>query len=288
MTMKNKKLKIVMSIIGIVMTFFTTITLVFAWKVFSDTASSITLQVTKIDSEIHLYQAIDDNYNGVPNLLSRYSESSKNEILSNYPTNKSEYYKEKYAFNYIGYKYATSQEPTYEDILKYNFGQIYPTQIKTLKFSAVNKSDGTNYISFSFNEKEYENVTKLNILKCMSVRVGRVINVDNNINSDNIKIEFLDKVYFNDVIDTKLNSFDVLKEEDAYEIKGSINKNSEINDDVVDLWFQFEFEDYNSLVNHSLESNSRPFNLSHSVYKSLQGESLDLPDLKLKLEVRVN
>ena len=286
--MKNKRFKIVMTIVGIVMTFFTTLTVVFAWKVFTDSASSLTLQVTKIDSEIHLYQAIDDNYNGVPNLLSRYSESKINEIKSNYPQDKNEYYKEKYAFNYIGYKYAISQEPSYEDILKYDFGQIYPTQIKTLKFSAVNKSDGTNYISFSFNEKEYDSISKLNILKCMSVRVGRVINVDNNINSDNINIEFLDKVYFNDFIDSKFNSFDVLKEEDAYEIKGSINKNPAINDDVVDLWFQFEFEDYDSLIKHSNESNAKPFNLTDSVYQSLQGEEIDLPNLKLKLEVRVN
>ena len=280
----NKKIfiKLVISIVSIVITILTTISLVFAWKIFMDNASQLNLAITKIDSEIYLYQALDSNYNGIPDLLSQYSSSEISEIKANYPLNKREYYQEKYAFNYIGYRYALSSEPSAEEILNFDMDKVYPTQIKTVKFSVLNNSDGTNWLNFKFNEKTYTTQKELDMLKCMSVRCARVINNDNDITSSNITVEYSDKVYFNDYITTKSNGFSVLEDNLAYQVMGSVTKDPQINNDVVDVWFQFEFESFKELKAH--ESS---FSLSESDYNSLEGQSLELPDLKLVLELRI-
>lgn len=285
--MKNKRFKLVMSILGIVMTLSLTLTLVFGWKIFIAEVNSITLKVIKIDSEVYLYQAIDSNYNGVPDLLSEYSSDEIATIQTGYPENKKEYYTENKAFSYLGYRYALSSDSSTDEYLTFDLDEIYPTQIKTLKFSAINNSDGTNYASFAFDSKTYDTTREVDLLKCMSVRVGKVVNNTCNtstpdLTSSDISVEYTDKYYFADHITTISTAFNVLASEDAYEIKGSVTKDSTKNDDVLDLWFQFEMESYDTL---SLNSN---FDLTEDEYQALQGQSITLPNLKLTLEIRVD
>jgi len=271
-----------MSIVLLAMTFLVTLSFTYAWMVLSDATGQIKLEITKIDSVIYLYRGLDTNYNGVPDLLSDYSSAEQEELISAYPNDKREYYQEKRAFEYLSTSYALSFEPEEDEITKIDMGTIYPTMVKTFKFSAVNNSDGTNWIRYAFSQKIYSNLTDVNLLKTMAVRVGKVVNNTLDKTSSDINVEYGDKVYFYDYISGSIsNEFSVVSVDDAYEIKGYNDRNEEINDDVLDLWFQFEMESYESLCNHN--SN---FDLTESEYNALQGKELTLPDLKITLELK--
>ena len=278
----KKHLKLINLICLIILGIIVTLTSVFAWSVFTDNAKSLKLQVTKIDSEIYLYQGLDKQSNGVPDFLSEYTESEINNIKANYPINKTEYYNENRAFSYIGKQSAMSMEPSASEILNYDLGLIYPTQSKTLKFSVVNNSDGANYISFTFDYKSYTE-EYIKVLKTMSFRVARIEN--NGALTDNpSNIVLSDKYYFGDYITgNNFNGLDFLNDSDDYKVEGQISKNSSKNDDCLDLWFIYQMEDFESLKEHGIYLTDE----EKEDYSLTQGISIELPNLKINLELRV-
>jgi hypothetical protein len=278
----KKHLKLINLICLIILGIIVSLTSVFAWSVFTDNAKSLKLQVTKIDSEIYLYQGLDKQSNGVPDFLSEYTESEINNIKANYPVNKTEYYNENRAFSYIGKQSAMSMEPSASEILNYDLGLIYPTQSKTLKFSVVNNSDGANYISFTFDYKSYTE-EYIKVLKTMSFRVARIEN--NGALTDNpSNIVLSDKYYFGDYITgNNFNGLDFLNDSDDYKVEGQISKNSSKNDDCLDLWFIYQMEDFESLKEHGIYLTDE----EKEDYSLTQGISIELPNLKINLELRV-
>ena len=278
----KKHLKLINLICLIILGIIVSLTSVFAWSVFTDNAKSLKLQVTKIDSEIYLYQGLDKQSNGVPDLLSEYTESEINNIKANYPINKTEYYNENRAFSYIGKQSAMSMEPSASEILNYDLGLIYPTQSKTLKFSVVNNSDGANYISFTFDYKSYTE-EYIKVLKTMSFRVAKIEN--NGALTDNpSNIVLSDKYYFGDYITgNNFNGLDFLNDSDDYKVEGQISKNSSKNDDCLDLWFIYQMEDFESLKEHGIYLTDE----EKEDYSLTQGISIELPNLKINLELRV-
>lgn len=278
----KKHLKLINLICLIILGIIVSLTSVFAWSVFTDNAKSLKLQVTKIDSEIYLYQGLDKQSNGVPDFLSEYTESEINNIKANYPINKTEYYNENRAFSYIGKQSAMSMEPSASEILNYDLGLIYPTQSKTLKFSVVNNSDGANYISFTFDYKSYTE-EYIKVLKTMSFRVARIEN--NGALTDNpSNIVLSDKYYFGDYITgNNFNGLDFLNDSDDYKVEGQISKNSSKNDDCLDLWFIYQMEDFESLKEHGIYLTDE----EKEDYSVTQGISIELPNLKINLELRV-
>lgn len=280
--MRKTKYKL-FSLIVLLIVSLLSITNLIAWKIYSDQASQIKLQVTKINSEIYLYQAIDSNYNGIPDLLSDYTSEQISQIQANYPE-KDEYYNENKAFTYIGMRYAMSSEESLEESLSYDLGTLLPSQTKTLKFSAINKSDGANDIKFRFDNKSYTTASGLNLLKCLSVRIGKVYNntfdTTPDITSSDTRLIREDKVYLKDHISTSFTGFTLSSVED-YSIEGLILKDDNKNDNVLDIYFSYTFEPYDELIK------DESFNMTYQEYEALIGQEINLPDLKIVLELNV-
>lgn len=280
--MRKTKYKLI-SLIVLLIVSLLSITNLIAWKIYTDQASQIKLQVTKINSEIYLYQAIDSNYNGIPDLLSDYTSEQISQIQANYPE-KDEYYNENKAFTYIGMRYAMSSEESLEESLSYDLGTLLPSQTKTLKFSAINKSDGANDIKFRFDNKSYTTASELNLLKCLSVRIGKVYNntfdTTPDITSSDTKLIREDKVYLKDYISTSFTGF-TLSSVENYSIEGLILKDDNKNDNVLDIYFSYTFEPYDELIK------DESFNMTYQEYEALIGKEINLPDLKIVLELNV-
>ena len=280
--MRKTKYKLI-SLIVLLIVSLLSITNLIAWKIYTDQASQIKLQVTKINSEIYLYQAIDSNYNGIPDLLSDYTSEQISQIQANYPE-KDEYYNENKAFTYIGMRYAMSSEESLEESLSYDLGTLLPSQTKTLKFSAINKSDGANDIKFRFDNKSYTTASELNLLKCLSVRIGKVYNntfdTTPDITSSDTRLIREDKVYLKDHISTSFTGF-TLSSVENYSIEGLILKDDNKNDNVLDIYFSYTFEPYDELIK------DESFNMTYQEYEALIGQEINLPDLKIVLELNV-
>jgi len=280
--MRKTKYKLI-SLIVLLIVSLLSITNLIAWKIYTDQASQIKLQVTKINSEIYLYQAIDSNYNGIPDLLSDYTSEQILQIQANYPE-KDEYYNENKAFTYIGMRYAMSSEESLEESLSYDLGTLLPSQTKTLKFSAINKSDGANDIKFRFDNKSYTTASELNLLKCLSVRIGKVYNntfdTTPDITSSDTRLIREDKVYLKDYISTSFTGF-TLSSVENYSIEGLILKDDNKNDNVLDIYFSYTFEPYDELIK------DESFNMTYQEYEALIGQEINLPDLKIVLELNV-
>ena len=280
--MRKTKYKLI-SLIVLLIVSLLSITNLIAWKIYTDQASQIKLQVTKINSEIYLYQAIDSNYNGIPDLLSDYTSEQILQIQANYPE-KDEYYNENKAFTYIGMRYAMSSEESLEESLSYDLGTLLPSQTKTLKFSAINKSDGANDIKFRFDNKSYTTASELNLLKCLSVRIGKVYNntfdTTPDITSSDTRLIREDKVYLKDHISTSFTGF-TLSSVENYSIEGLILKDDNKNDNVLDIYFSYTFEPYDELIK------DESFNMTYQEYEALIGQEINLPDLKIVLELNV-
>lgn len=284
--MRKFYIKIMLACLSIIAIIITT-TSVYAWRTYVADVQNVALQVTRIDSEIYVYQGLDVNHNGIPDLLSNYTASEIAAMNSGHPEGKREYYQENKAFKYLGYQYAVSTEVSDEQKIPYSIEGVFPTMVSTLKMSVLNNSDGINWVSFSFDSKNYT-AAELKLLSCLSVKVGKVVNPTGDITSSNINVEFSDKFYFNDGITTNFNGLSVISsDEDAIEVKGIVNRNKDLNDDVVDVWFQFEMESYDALISHFGTTGPNAFALTQSDYNSLQNMTLELPDLKVLLEVRV-
>jgi hypothetical protein len=280
--MRKTKYKLLLTL-GLLIVSLLTIANIIAWKNYVDQASHIKLQVTKINSEIYMYQAIDTNYNGIPDLLSDYTQEEINNIKQGYPT-KDEYYNENKAFRYLGMQYAMSNEVSDEEVLNYSLGVLMPSQTKSLKFSAVNKSDGANDLRFRFDSKTYSDQISLNLIKCLSVRIARVYNntfdTIPDITSSDTKLVIGDKVYFKDYITTSFTGF-TFDADENYSIEGSMLKDDTKNDNVLDVLLQFTFEPYDTLIKDP------NFTLTYDEYSSVVGKTVDLPDLKVVLELNV-
>ncbi len=281
-----KKVKKLISIFMLVVALFFSLTMVFGWYTINDDANSLTLKVTKIDSQIYLYEGLDDNNNGIPNLFKRCEDEGES-IKSKYPEDKLEYYTETRAFNYINMNYATTEELSTTIDLTYNMS-LYPTQSKTLKFSIVNKSEGVNYISFEFADTEYTESEKINLLKCLSVRVGDVINNTFSTDvpdktSEDVSVQMKDKVYFGEYINDSKNGIKNMSLNIGdIAVQGLINKDSSKNDDVHDLWFEFTLETYESIT-----AEFGTDYIAEADYQAISGKQLQLPVLKATLELRV-
>lgn len=255
---------------------------VYAWYLRMNTVGEIELKITKIDSEVYLYSSTDSNYNGIPDLLSDYTSSELAEIQTttdSFPDTK-RYYSESRVFSYVAHEAALSVSKQDSIDMQMAMTGVYPTMTKTFKFACINNSDMENYITFSFNEKSYTNEVNIQLLSTMSVRVGQVINNTNDTTSSNVSVVLTEKVYFCDFISgTTSSKFDVVGENDAYQIDGALNFTN--NSNVKDFWFQFEMESYDSLKAH--KSN---ISLTESQYQGLAGESLTFPLMELGLELR--
>lgn len=252
----------------------------FGWFLNLRTFGNVKLQITKINSEVYLYKGIDSNVNGIPDLTDADIEA----LLPNnpYPSDKY-YYQETRAFSYVAKEYALSTSNVGDIDMEMDCGKLYPTQKSVFKFACINNSDMENWITFTYNTKTYSTLDEAKLLSTFTIRVGHVVNNDENgdTESSDISVEFTDKIYFSDYINgVVLSEFDVLSSEDAIEIGGCLDVVN--NSNCCDFWVQFEMESYESLKAHDDD-----FTLTEAEYQAMQGRTLAFPLLKLSLELRV-
>lgn len=251
------------------------------WYTNAKDISDVNLSITKIDSQIYLYEGYDANYNGIPDLITSHPEADQIIKDNQYP--EETYYEEKRLFKYISNAFAMSTESSTENNFDLNLRNVLPSQIRTYKYAVINRSDVDNYLSFSFYDENYAAQTQRDLLSTLSVRVGKVVVVDGA-----LTVDFSPKAYFCDfMIDAGSRSFTIdLNIEDSTEfatvIPGMISSGL-TTDNCVDFWFQFEMEPLSELKKHDSD-----FSMSEEVYQGLQNKTVVLPKLKLTLEVRVS
>ena len=114
----------------------------YAWFALGDAARGMEYSIAKIDSSVILYHAIDDNRNGVPNLLAEGVQHS--------------YYLEQYAFEQVGVEtYALSEDSAANMLTSIDLENLLPTRRYTFKYALTNRSSAQNLISFRLQGGEY-------------------------------------------------------------------------------------------------------------------------------------
>lgn len=152
---------------------------IFAWYTYVSTVDQMRFNILQIDSLVTLYEANDENYNGVPNLLEETNINkywkyidSKNGSFVDY-VNK--YYDESFSFNYLDQKYALSQDSEANLLNAITINNIAPSKIYCYKFELTNYISTSAKLTFSF-EKETGITYNPEILKYFEVRLGIINN----------------------------------------------------------------------------------------------------------------
>ena len=130
----------------------------YAWLFNGDTAKGMKYSIAKIDSSVILYRAIDDNFNGIPNLLEENVARS--------------YYMEQYHFEQMGAEvYALSEDSTANMLTSINLQDVFPTQRYTFKYALTNRSSARNRVLLHVQGDEYLDTA---LLSTLSLRFGVV------------------------------------------------------------------------------------------------------------------
>lgn len=282
--MDKKIIKILPSLAILLASVFLLVGSLYAWYIISVEINSLKFKIAKIDSVINVSQAIDSNFNGIPDLNEDDNfmfgtpcddqNALSNEDFTNVNVN----------MVMKDYDYASSALT--------NVHAMMPTQTYTFKLSVLNRSETNNYIKFmfkEFNQTVYENYDQsisttqyLNFLKILSVRIGKV--------GENSRPIFQDKKYFADFLKTNAQGeyevdgngsyiFDQMILMENLKI-GGLNENSEgVN---FDFWIQFKFESLEDLKANASEFAVLPTSVQ---YSEMQNIRLLLPIFRIYLEV---
>lgn len=229
----------------------------YAWLALGDTAKGMEYSIAKIDSSVIMYHAIDDNGNGVPNLLEESVPFS--------------YYLEQYAFEQVGIEtYALSEDLTANMLTALDLENVLPTQRYTFKYALTNRSAVRNLISFRLQGVEYADTA---LLSTLSFRLGAV----ESSGSDTVGLpRFGEKIYLLDYIEGNAFLDCALCAEEFY-LDGMTG--AQDDDNHLDFWLQIEMESYDALAQRG------GFSLTHDQYNALQGTTVSLPALYIYFEI---
>lgn len=148
--------------------------IVYAWYVSVDRMTDMKFNILQIDSLVTLYEANDDNYNGVPNLVSTGNENKYYRPEADAQVQyENRYYTEKYSFDYIDQRYALSQDSQANLLNSITISDAAPSKIYGYKFEVVNYVGLENNLQFEFISGAGYTVNT-NILKDFEVRLGIV------------------------------------------------------------------------------------------------------------------
>lgn len=139
------------------------ISVAFAWMVNADVMRNMQFQILQIDSTINFYRAKDDNYNGVPELLTTngheldtYEEKDTN-AYRQYTTG---YYEEKYDFKLIDNKYMLSADTTANTFTDIKVENVAPSRVFTFKAEIVNYSGSDVTLQCEYDAESVEYLDK--------------------------------------------------------------------------------------------------------------------------------
>ena len=175
-----KKLKYLLPVVASITAIATVIIVLWGWYLSTDRVADMEFNILQIDSLVTLYEANDDNFNGVPNLSTTqnidkyYSPEADAQVSYD-----NKYYTENYSFNYVDQRYALSQDSQANLLNTVTISDAAPSKIYSYKFEITNYVGLENQFEFNFLEDSEIN---LNILKDFEVRIGVV--------TDNKNIDF--------------------------------------------------------------------------------------------------
>ena len=234
-------------------------TATYAWFTNGDTVREMEYSIAKIDSSAILYRAVDDNRNGVPNLLEESITQS--------------YYLEQYDFDQVGVEtYALSEDSSTNMLTALSIENVLPTQRHTFKYALTNRSSAQNLITYRVQGGEYDNTA---LLSTLSFCLGTVHSTA----TDAVGLpQFGEKVYLLDYIEgSALTGFNLKSDEAELYLAGMMTTQDTTNH--LDLWLQIEMESYEILASKS------GFNLTREEYNALQGATVSLPAIYIYFEI---
>ena len=234
-------------------------TATYAWLSLGDTAKGMEYSIAKIDSSVIFHRAVDDNLNGIPNLLDQNLAQA--------------YYIEQYAFEPVGEEiFAISENSSANMLTTLELEQVLPTQRYTFKYALTNRSTAQNLITWRLQGGEYVDTS---LLSTLSFRLATVKSDGENALG---YPDFGEKLYLVDYIQGSVLTNCVIKSsEDEIYLDGLTGVSGEINH--MDFWLQIEMESYEVLAQRE------GFTLTLEQYNELQGHSVSLPILYIYFEI---
>ena len=169
-----KKIRIILSIVTLTIVLITGSYFVYAWYVSVDRMTDMQFNILQIDSLVTLYEANDDNYNGVPNLVDQGNQNKYYRPEANAQVAYEKmYYTENYSFDYIDQRYALSQDSQANLLNQITIVDAAPSKIYGYKFEIINYVGLENDLTFEFiTETTY--TANPTVLKDFEVRLGIV------------------------------------------------------------------------------------------------------------------
>jgi hypothetical protein len=140
--------------------------------------------ILQIDSLVTLYEANDDNFNGVPNLVDSGNENKYFKPEANAQVDyEKRYYDENYSFDYVDQRYALSQDSQANLLNSITISDAAPSKIYGYKFEVINYVGLDNTLQFEFiSETGY--TANPTILKDFEARLG-IVDANANVSFSN-------------------------------------------------------------------------------------------------------
>ena len=169
-----KKYKIIICVVALATVIISAIFITYAWYINVDRVTDMRFNILQIDSLVTLYEANDDNFNGVPNLVETGNENKYYKPEANAQVDyEKRYYDENYSFDYVDQRYALSQDSQANLLNSITISNVAPSKIYGYKFEVINYVGLDNTLQFEFiSETGY--TANPTILKDFEARLGTV------------------------------------------------------------------------------------------------------------------
>ena len=179
-----KKYKIIICVVALATVIISAIFITYAWYINVDRVTDMRFNILQIDSLVTLYEANDDNFNGVPNLVETGNENKYYKPEANAQVDYEKmYYDENYSFDYVDQRYALSQDSQANLLNSITISDVAPSKIYGYKFEVINYVGLDNTLQFEFiSETGY--TANPTILKDFEARLG-IVDANANVSFSN-------------------------------------------------------------------------------------------------------
>lgn len=179
-----KKYKIIICVVALATVIISAIFITYAWYINVDRVTDMKFNILHIDSLVTLYEANDDNFNGVPNLVETGNENKYYKPEANAQVDyEKRYYDENYSFDYVDQRYALSQDSQANLLNSITISNVAPSKIYGYKFEVINYVRLDNTLQFEFiSETGY--TANPTILKDFEARLG-IVDANANVSFSN-------------------------------------------------------------------------------------------------------
>ena len=179
-----KKYKIIICVVALATVIISAIFITYAWYINVDRVTDMRFNILQIDSLVTLYEANDDNFNGVPNLVETGNENKYFKPEANAQVDYEKmYYDENYSFDYVDQRYALSQDSQANLLNSITISDAAPSKIYGYKFEVINYVGLDNTLQFEFiSETGY--TANPTILKDFEARLG-IVDANANVSFSN-------------------------------------------------------------------------------------------------------